>query len=299
MKINRLALVICTLLFSNLAFSNNAQLEESIKNIIKGKKAIIGAAIIYDGIESTTINNQYRFPTMSVYKFHQALAVLDHLSKNKLPLDTKIHVSKADLSPNTYSPLRDKNPNGNFDISIGELLKYSVSESDNNACDILFTYLGGPQVVHDYIKNLGIRETFISASEAKMGEEIENMFLNWTSVRSSVELLDMFLKKDLFATPYKKFLEKALVETTTGPNKIKGLLPADVLVGHKTGRSDRTEFGIQIAENDLAFVRLPNGKQYTIGVFVMNSIEDDETNSAIIAEISKAVYDYYSSKASL
>lgn len=293
MNMNRFLLVICGLLFTTLSFANNPQLEEEIKAIIKGKKAIIGASIIYDGIETTTINNQYRYPTMSVYKFHQALAVLNHLDKNKLSLDTKILVTKADLLPNTYSPLRDKNPAGNYEMTIAELIKYSVSESDNNACDILFKYIGGPKVVNDYIESLGIKETFISATEAKMGEAIENNFLNWTNIRSSAELLDLFLKKDLFATPYKKFLEKALVEATTGPNKLKGLLPENVVVGHKTGRTDRSEYGIQIAENDLGFVKLPNGKQYVIAVFVMNSVEDDETNSAVIAQISKAVFDYY------
>lgn len=43
----------------------------------------------------------------------------------------------------------------------------------------------------------------------------------------------------------------------------------------------------------MGFVYLPNGKHYTIAVFVMNSMEDDQTNASIIARISKIVYDYY------
>ena len=37
---------------------------------------------------------------------------------------------------------------------------------------------------------------------------------------------------------------------------------------------------------------LIDGDHYTIAVFITDSMEDDKTNAAIIAQISKAVYDY-------
>ena len=43
----------------------------------------------------------------------------------------------------------------------------------------------------------------------------------------------------------------------------------------------------------MGFVLLPDGKRYTIAVFIKNSIESDKANADIIARISKAVYDYY------
>ena len=293
---NRILLSSIFLLLSGYLFSQNFQLKDNIRIITNGKNATIGVAAIFEGKDTLVINNQYRYPTMSVYKFHQALAVLDHLNKNNLPLDTKIHVDKSDLLPNTHSPLRDKNPAGNFDISISELLKYSVTFSDNNACDILFKYLGGTDVVDKYIKGLGITDTSITATEEKMHETPEDQYLNWTSPLASVELLEMFLKKNILPATHSDFLKKLMVETTTGKDKIKYLLPEDVVVGHKTGSSFRTEFGFKVAENDIAFVTLPNGKQYTIAIFIMNSKEDDKTNSSLIAGISRIVYDHYKSK---
>lgn len=293
---NRILLFSTLILLSGYLFSQNTLLEDNIRIITKGKKATIGVAVIFDGKDTLVMNNQYHYPTMSVYKFHQALAVLDHLSKNNLPLDTKIHVSKSDLLPNTHSPLRDKNPLGNFDMPISELLEYSISKSDNNACDILFKYLGGTAVVDKYIKSLGITDIAITATEKKMHETPEDQYLNWTTPLASVQLLEIFLKKNILSASHTDFLKKLMIETTTGNDKIKYLLPEDVVVGHKTGSSFRTEFGIKVAENDLAFVTLPNGKQYTIAVFIMNSTEDDRTDNSLIAGISRIVYDYYKSK---
>lgn len=277
-------------------YSQDSTLEDNIKSIIKGKRATVGVAVIYDGKEALKINDHYRYPTMSVYKFHQALAVLDYLYKNKLPLDTKIPVRKSDLLPNTHSPLRDKYPNGNIELPISELLEYSVSKSDNNACDILFKYLGGTQQVEKYIKSLGIEDVAITATEEVMHQNYENQYLNWATPYSTVQLLEIYLKDDLFGTQYKDFLNKLMIQTTTGADKIKGLLPQNTIVGHKTGSSFRNEFGIKIAENDMGFVLLPNGKLYSVAIFVMNAMEEDKTINSMIAEISKAIYDYYNQK---
>ncbi|MDU1903646.1 MAG: class A beta-lactamase, subclass A2 [Dysgonomonas sp.] len=288
-----LILSIFILVFGNPIYSQDTTLENNIKSLIKGKKATVGVSVIYDSKEALKINDHYRYPTMSVYKFHLALAVLDHLYKNKISLDSKILIKKSDLLPNTYSPLREKHPNGNIKLSIAELLEYSVSKSDNNACDILFRYLGGTKPVEKYIKSLGIEDITITATEEVMHQNHENQYLNWSTPYSTVQLLGMFLQEDLFGKEYRDFLKKIMVETTTGKDKIKGLLPENIIVGHKTGSSFRNEFGIKIAENDMGFVTLPNGKQYSVAIFVINSMEDDKTNSLIIAEISKAIYDYY------
>ena len=47
-----------------------------------------------------------------------------------------------------------------------------------------------------------------------------------------------------------------------------------------------------VADNDIGIVRLPDGRSYSIAVFVKDSREDDRTNAAVIARISRLVYDY-------
>ena len=60
------------------------------------------------------------------------------------------------MLPNTYSPLRKKLPDQDFTITLRELMQYSISQSDNNACDILIEYAGGIKHINDYIRRLGI-----------------------------------------------------------------------------------------------------------------------------------------------
>ena len=88
--------------------AQSEQLKANIQEIIKDKKARIGVGIILNGKDTVTVNNEDRYPMMSVFKFHQALAVLNYLQQNNLPLDTQIRIEKEDIIENTYSPLRDK-----------------------------------------------------------------------------------------------------------------------------------------------------------------------------------------------
>ena len=69
------------------------------------------------------------------------------------------------------------------------------------------------------------------------------------------------------------------------------MLPANTVVGHKTGSSDRNADGMKTADNDAGLVILPDGRKYYIAAFVMDSYETDEDNANIIARISRMVYD--------
>ena len=46
-----------------------------------------------------------------------------------------------------------------------------------------------------------------------------------------------------------------------------------------------------MADNDAGIVIMPGGKKYYIAVFVTDSSETDEEDAAIIAHISRMVYD--------
>lgn len=277
--------------FVQLACAQQFSLESIVKSVTDGKKATVGVAVITDEGNVQAVNDTVRFPLMSVFKFHGALAVLHQLDQQQLPLETELLIGKDDLLPKTYSPLRDKYPNGNIKMSIADLLRYSISLSDNNACDILLKYVGGPEVVDAYVKKLGVDGFSISATEQIMNGKVGNEQLNWTVPSSAAQVLKVFFDRPLFASPYKNFLEQIMIETSTGLNKLRAGLPTDVILGHKTGSSLRTQEGVRLADNDAGFVRFPNGKQYYIAVFVMNSLEDDATNAAMVADISRKVYD--------
>jgi beta-lactamase class A len=295
MKLAKL-LFIASLQFSTLRLTGQTiELKNQIENFIKIKNADIGIAILnFENSDSILIGNNNHYPMQSVYKFHLALAVLDQVDKGKLSLNKNVFISKADLLPNTWSPLRDKYPTGEIAIPLSEILNYTISQSDNNGCDILFKLIGGVNFVNDYIHNLGINEIEIKTTEAEMHKDWDTQFTNWTTPSSMTILLEKFYKKNILSKSSFDFLWNAMVKTTTGPLRLKGLLPTSAIVAHKTGTSSTNKQGVTAAINDIGIITLPNKQSYAIAIFVSNSKENEETNQRIIAEISKMVWDYFS-----
>lgn len=277
-----------------LLCAQDTPLQAQLKQAINGKKAEIGIAVIIDGKDTITVNNHIRYPLMSVFKFHQALALADYMQRNKQPLETQLSIAKSDLKPDTYSPLRDKYPEGGIDMSIADLLKYTLQLSDNNACDILFGYQGGTKAVDTYIDSLGVTDCAIVANEAEMHQDLNLCYQNWSTPLAAAKLLEIFRNKPLFPNTYKNFIYQTMVECNTGKDRLPApfLNKKGVIIGHKTGTGDRNAKGQQIGCNDIGFILLPNGHSYSIAVFVKDSEESSPDNSKIIAEISRITYEY-------
>lgn len=279
------------LIFVQNSFAQN--IRQKIDSLLKTKKADVGIAI-YDLQSKDTITwgNHRKYPMQSVYKFHLALAVLHQVDKGKLSLEQKILVKKSDLLPNTWSPLREKYPQGNIELPLSEIIHYTVAISDNNGCDILFRLLGGTKKVHKYIKSLGIKEIAIKATEEEMHKEWDVQFTNWTTPLATVQLLEIFHQKNILSKTSQEFLWKTMVETSTGLKRMKYLLPKNTIIAHKTGTSDNKD-GITSAINDMGIIMLPNGNYIAVCVFVSNSKEDFQTNEQIIADVTKIIWDKY------
>lgn len=268
-------------------------LKNILEAIIKDKKATVGVAVILNGKDTLTINNTEKYPMMSVYKFHQALAVCDYLKKKGIPLTTRIHLDKKFFRPNTYSPLRDKHPQGDVDLSLDELLTYTLQLSDNIACDILFDYIGGPHVANEYIHALGIKEVAVVATEEEMHQDPKACYRNWSTPLAAACLLERFVTDDSLQNEYTDFVKRTMIACQTGKDRLVApLSEKGITIGHKTGTSDKNSRGEYIGINDIGFVTLPDGTRYTIAVFIKHSLEDMNTNTQIIADISAAVYQF-------
>jgi beta-lactamase class A len=274
--------------------AQSAALQQNIETIIKDKKAEVGVAILgFETPDTILVNNTKHYPMQSVYKFHLALATMHWIDSCNVSLDQKILIRKKDLLPNTWSPIAKKYPNGNIRLTIGELLSYTVSQSDNNGCDILFRLIGGPVKVNNYIHSLGVTDVSITATERQMGKLWDVQFTNWTTPFAAVQLLEKFYRGKILSAKSTTVLRKMMAETSTGPKRIKGNLPPETVVAHKTGSSGADEHGVTAALNDIGIVTLPNGNHFAISVFITYSKEDDNTNEKIIADIARAAWDYY------
>ena len=273
---------------------SDSTLRKQITQITKSVNGIVGVSVL--GIEdrdTLSLNGTSRLVLHSVIKLPIAMAVLNLVDSGKLKLNALVQIKKRDLVKDTYSPLRDKYPNGEIKIPLSELLSYMVSLSDNNACDILLNIISGPQVVENYLLKKGIKGIAIQASEADMASAWEVQYTNWAKPIALTRLLDNLYQGKMLSKSSTDFLYKLLTETSTGPKRIKGLLPIGAVVAHKTGTSPTNKAGLSPATNDIGIITLPNGKHLAIAVLVGNSTDNEATREGAIANIAKAVWDYH------
>ncbi|WP_312323853.1 class A beta-lactamase, subclass A2 [Soonwooa sp.] len=269
-------------------------LSARIQEIVKNKKANIGVAVWHlEKQDTLSVNGHRHVPMQSVFKLPIGLAILDLVDKGKFKIDQKIKFSKEELLPNTHSPMRHAHPNGG-ELTLREMIKYTVANSDNNGCDILLDRIGGVDVVQKYMNRIGIKDFQIATNEQEMHVVTELQYQNYWNANSANDLLEKLYTKPILKEASKKEMIKILEETNTGVNRLKGELPQGTLVAHKTGTSYTDATGKTAATNDVGVITLPNKEHVIVSVFVSDSYEKEATNEKIIADIAKASFDYYS-----
>lgn len=278
---------------SSLVLSQQ-DLKSTLEYIIKDKKATVGVSVWHlENGDTLSINGNKHLPMQSVFKLHIAMATLDLVDKGKLKLDQKIILTKKNLRQNTWSPLREKYPNGNVEVPLSELVEYSVSQSDNNACDIILELIGGTKIVQNYMNRIGVKDFQIVANEQTMHRILDIQYQNYSSANAANSVLRKLYSELILSKKSKEYLIKILENTTTGPNRLRGELPQNTIVAHKTGTSYTDDKGKTAATNDIGVITLQNGQHVIVSVFVSDSYENEKTNEKIIADIARASFDYY------
>ncbi|KMQ64796.1 hypothetical protein ACM46_11240 [Chryseobacterium angstadtii] len=277
----------------NIKAQSAENLRTQLQKILSTKNATAGISV--KGIEdkdTLSINGNLNMPMMSVFKFHIALAVLNKVDQGKWKLDQKFFVKKEELHPDTWSPMRDEFPDGNIYLTLDQLLRYTVSHSDNNGCDLLLNRLGGTESVQKFINKQGIRDFVIKVDEQQMSSW-ENLYVNTTTPLATTELLEKFYKGKVLKKETTRYLYQIMVETSRGITWMKAGLPKDTEVAHRTGISSTNEANLRAAMNDVGIVKLPDGKHFILSVYLKNITEERAETEKIIADIAKAVWNYY------
>lgn len=262
---------------------------KEINDIIRKNNARVGVAAIYKNM-TYTVGNKARYPLMSTFKFHVAVAAMRIMERENISLDRMVYIEENQMHKNTYSPLRDKYPDQRIHISYRDIIEYTVSLSDNNTCDWLIDFAGGINKVDSCIKSLGIEDFNLTETEYTMHEDITNCYNNWSTPLSVVKLMNKVYTENILSKEHFLFIEQAMLDSPTGIDKLKAGLPKNIKLGHKTGHSDRTPEGIQIAETDAGVIYLPDGEKCYIAVLIKDSKESDKKNAKIMADISEAVF---------
>jgi beta-lactamase class A len=265
-------------------------LRKTIAKLEKESRGQLGVGIELLETGEQVIAGTQHHPMQSVYKLPIAMAVLDLVDQRKLKLDQLVNVPQAMfVTPGQHSPIRDKYPNGTR-VTLRELLRLNTAESDGTACDVLLGLIGGPAKATAYLRRIGVREMMVATTERVIGRDQRFQYRSWSTPAGGLTLLRIVQNGRVLSDTSRALLVRFLVETTTGPKRLRGGLPAGTVVAHKTGSSGTLK-GLTAATNDIGVMTLPDGRHLAVAVFLTDSRADDATRDRIIAAVGRAAWE--------
>jgi beta-lactamase class A len=338
---NKLQSVFLCSVFSLSCFAANsdAELVKKIAAIEKKSNTIMGITAIY--IEKDKVvehNSNTRFFMASTIKLPIALAFLHRVDEKKDSLTRVINMDLKNSVPGsgTLYHLFEKK---RIRMSLQQVLKYMMSNSDNSASDTILHAVNGPENVSKRMDALGFKNILINRSILEMfldTNHVDHSFLktprpvySWQKTFNSIPLEEKKLAWQRFqkdkrdtTTPdemakllVKVYKNQALSESSTkillnimercitGRSRIRGLLPANVKVAHKTGTwaiSEQKYLNYPGSKrlfrfaSDVGIITLPHNKGHiAIAVYVKSQAASDYSRSHAIALASRAIYDHF------
>jgi beta-lactamase class A len=265
-------------------------LPDQFEKIAPAAKGRVGVSVqLLESGETADLHGDEQFPMHSVYKLPISMAVLQRVDRGELKLDQQVKVKPSDfVRKGMYSPVRDKYPAGT-ELTIAELLRYTMCESDGSASDVLMKLIGGPGSVMAFLKEIQVPDIQVINSEKEIGRDWETPYRNWGTPKGALALLVSLQSQRGLSRESQALLLKLMTESIPGANRLKGELPVGTVVAHKTGTGS-TRNGITSATNDIGIITLPGGRHLAVAAFVSDSAANDETLDAVIARLAKAAW---------
>lgn len=280
---------------------SSSPLTNQIQALARGFDGDVGIAIrAIDAEWTVNFNGNQPFPQQSVSKTWVAAAILDRIDQGKLNLSDRITLTPADLTI-FHQPIRKRIGNGAYSASISELLALAMTQSDNTANDVLFRKLGGKSAVEDFLARKGLPGIRMSVGEKELQMQISGM--QWDDrfsygrtfwqvretvpfdVRSRaitqyvenpadgatplaiVDALALLKTGKLLSPVSTDFMLDLMAQSKTGPDRLRGKLPAGWQLAHKTGTGQVLKL-LATAYNDVGILTAPNGRKYAIAVMI-------------------------------
>lgn len=278
-------------------------LQTEVAAIARDARGTVSAACLLPGTALNCDLHPHNHPPMqSMFKYPLALTVLHLAEEGKLlpgqkpgelmdaTLDRAVRFLPEDRIPHTYSPLQDRYPEANVDVSLRELIQLAAGESDNAATEVLLRIIGGPAVVQAYLRSLGLAGFQLQDGEKGLNRDPKAQYRNWMEPAAAVQLLQRLAADPPLSPAANAFLVRTLTASKTGPNRLRAGLPPGTPLAHKTGTSGE-QGDVAPATNDIGLVTLPDGRKLAVAVFVTDSRADEATRDRVIARIGRATYE--------
>lgn len=268
-------------------------LTDSISRIVAECPGEVGVAVIVNNTDTCVVNNSSIYPMMSVFKVHQALAICNDFDQKGISLDTVMTIDRDALDANTWSPMLKEHTEAVISLPVRDLLRYTLTQSDNNASNYMFRKLVDVAATDRFVASLIPRSDFqIAYSEEEMSADHERAYSNYTSPLGAAMLINRLFTERIISKEKQDFITTTLGECKTGIDRIVApmLGKEGVKISHKTGSGYTKGNGILVAHNDVAYISLPNEVSYSLAIFVKDFKGNEAQASRYMAHISEAVY---------
>ena len=214
----------------------------------------------------------------SLIKLFIMVEAFEQIKTNQLDPAATIAVTEKDLV--VGAGILQELPVGTSH-TVSSLIDLMITESDNIATNLLIDRLS-MSTINARVNSLGCADTILRRrmmdfAAAAAGRE------NMTSVRDIIGLLTRLYNSDCVS--YDADIAMcAILGRQTDRCKIPLLLPTSVTCQHKTGE-------LPGAEHDAGIIHTPNGAY--IVAFMSDDLPDPERGRQVIANLSRAIYDWY------
>ena len=288
----RILLFISALLCNlNLCLGQTPELKKEIEIIVGGKDLKLGFALYdFSTGKSISINGNDRYPMQSVFKFPIGVALLDCVSRGEFSLSDSVTLTKADLLPDLWSPIRERWPEG-VRLPLVSVMTYMVAHSDNIATDFLIHKIGGVARIQDIVNRLGAKKINIRNTEAEIQGSWSVQFDNWTTPNAMVDFLRLMNDGKLLDKANTAVLWEIMASASSG--SVNRLVPKTVTFARKTGYSGVNSQGIIAAQNDVGIIEFEDGRRVAYAIFLTDSTLGTDAGYDILAQIGKAIWKAY------
>jgi beta-lactamase class A len=286
------------LLGAGLSRASTTPLANQWREIAAGIDGVVGASALHlTSGQRASLCGDERFPMASVCKLPIALHTLATVDEGKLSRTADIEVLPQDVVTNV-SEVAERWPKQKR-FPLDELLQLMVAHSDNTAVETLYRITGGGTAITARLRGWRIDGIRIDRTERQCNRDADASMPRFiadprdtATPDATVQLLARLFGGKLLAASSTARAIEMLQATTTYPGRIKGLLPAGVVVAHKTGTTG-TRNGLNGGTNDVGVIAMPRGAgQLAVAVYVKGSTRELEAREKVIARIAKAAFDF-------
>jgi beta-lactamase class A len=263
------------------------------------------------------------FPMASTYKVPIAVKLMELVEAGEASLTEMIEIQPWDIAPlMSHSPTTNLLDDPGVIISLHNLLEVMLIHSDNSATDIVLRRAGGGAAVTDLMTTYGIEglrvdRTTVDLISDWLGitlpplEQITPQVLDElygamseedlaaamaafatdpkdsSTPRAMAELLVKIANHEILTPASCERILDIMRRCETGAERLKGVLPPDTVVAHKTGTIGGTT-------NDVGIITLPgDAGRVVVVAFVKDSTIDIPERERAIAEVARAAHDFF------